>query len=190
MTAKKLTVGAHLEAWCTKCKEDRDHVVETVKSDGAANKVRCGFCDGSHLYRAPKGAAAPAKAAKAAGAKGESKPKSGKSKDGQVTEAEQAKAKPYAMDREFAVGDVISHAKFGFGRVTALKAGGKMEVSFGGGARLLVCKDIGSLLLKRSRGAIRVVQEVALVEEEEEAAEIEPAPIEDEVDSAAAEEEE
>jgi hypothetical protein len=169
MTAKKLTVGAAVEAWCTKCKEDRAHAVETLKADGTAAKVRCNFCSGSHLYRPPKtGAEAKAKPEK----KSESKAGGTKrrTKEPALTDSETSRAKPYQMDKEYAAGDVIDHRKFGFGRVIALKPGGKMEVHFDGGSKTLVCKDTGSLLLRRSSRAVaRIMPEVAEEVEPDEA---------------------
>jgi hypothetical protein len=195
MTARKLTLGAAIESWCTKCKDDRQHAVETLKPNGTASKVRCNTCNGSHLFRPPKGAAAPKPAAKqelrgaaaAAAAKKRSKPEL------VFSDSERAKAKPYAMDREHVAGEVISHPKFGLGRVMTLKAGGKMEVSFEGGPKLLVCKDIGSLLLKRATRAVpKPVPEVEEVEEAEveadEAAAPEAAPAEEEEEAEAEEE--
>ena len=96
-----------------------------------------------HLFRRPKGEGGAAKTT----TRRKKKP------DHVVTEAEQANAKAYAIDLEFAAADVISHAKFGYGKVKTLKPGGKMEVAFDGGIKVLLCKDQGSLLLKRGRAA-------------------------------------
>jgi len=59
----KREVGTEVEAYCTKCKMDRLHVISTLKSDGNINKVLCQTCEGTHLYRLPKTAPkkAPAK---------------------------------------------------------------------------------------------------------------------------------
>ena len=57
-----------------------------------------------------------------------------------LTEAEAAKAKPYALDGDFAAGDFIKHKKFGPGKVLELRSGGKMEVGFEDGPKVLVRK--------------------------------------------------
>ena len=138
MTKKKYDVGAEIEAYCTKCKIDRLHAIETLKSDGNINRVICRTCEGSHLFRRPKG-------------DGTKKPRAASSaskrrKKGAVLVAEEdlAKAKPYSMDGAFEVGDIIHHAKFGAGSVLEIRAGGKMEVGFESGGKLLVCRDPGA----------------------------------------------
>ena len=136
MTASKLEIGAPIESWCTGCKSDQPHGVATLKTDGTLNKVRCNACSVEHVYRRPKSAPPDEKkkGGSAAGAKRRRKP------DGVVTPLEAAHARAYAMDGLFGVGDVVSHAKFGLGRVTVMKPGGKMEVAFSDSTRVLVCR--------------------------------------------------
>ena len=55
-------------------------------------------------------------------------------------EEDLSKAKPYALDGYFEVGDIIQHKKFGPGSVLEVKPGGKMEVGFEEGGKLLVCR--------------------------------------------------
>ncbi len=126
----KYTVGAEIEALCTKCKIDRSHKIEALKSDGNINKVICSTCKSSHRFRRPLSDA--------------SKPKSTtkRTKKGHVivTEVELTKAKPYALNGSFDVGDIIKHKKFGPGKVLETRSGGKMEVGFEDGPKLLVCR--------------------------------------------------
>ncbi len=124
----KYSVGAEIEAWCTKCKLDRLHAIETLKSDGNINRVLCRTCEGSHLFRRPKGDGtkpAPAK----------------RRKKGEVVLApeELVNAKQYRMDGVFEAGDVIQHKKFGPGKVLGVRSGGRMDVGFETGPKLLVC---------------------------------------------------
>jgi len=165
MTAKKLAVGAALEAWCTKCKEDKPHVVETVKKDGSAWKVQCEVCQGSHLYRAPRGPDGVAPKKKSGGSKG-------KGKGPAVTEAEAAGAKEYVVGGDFAAGDVLRHARFGVGKVMEVRPGGKMLVAFPDGQRLLLCRDVPTVGKRRAAALPRVlaVAVAAPVEEEAEPA--------------------
>ena len=126
--APRYTVGAEVDAACKKCAEDRQHVIASLKSDGNIHKVTCRTCEGTHLFRRPKSATA--------------KRSTPRRKKGavQVTEAEAAKAKAYALDGEFDVGDIIAHKKFGNGKVLELRSGGKMEVGFETGRKVLVCR--------------------------------------------------
>ncbi len=128
MAGKNYKVGAEIEAWCTKCKMDRLHAIETLKSDGNINRVLCKTCEGNHLFRLPRGAG------------GKPKTTSRRPRKGSVivTEEELKKAKPYAMDGAFEAGDIIKHKKFGPGKVLELKPGDKMEVGFEHGPKLLV----------------------------------------------------
>ena len=127
MAKKKREVGTEVEAYCTKCKMDRLHVISTLKSDGNINKVLCNTCEGIHLYRLPKTAAkkTPAKR-RVKGAV-------------IVSEADLKKAKPYAMDGSFKAGDILQHSTFGPGSVIEVRGGGKMEVGFEFGCKTLVC---------------------------------------------------
>jgi len=126
MPAKKRSVGTEVEAYCTKCKIDRLHVISTLKSDGNINKVMCRTCEGVHLYRLPKGdGKTPAKRRKKGAVA--------------ITDADLKKAKPYSMDAVFKVGDIIRHSHFGPGSVLLVRSDGKMEVGFESGGKLLVC---------------------------------------------------
>ena len=129
MATNKRDVGTEVEAYCTKCKIDRLHVISTLKSDGNINKVLCRTCDGTHLFRLPKGDGkkAPSKRRKKGAVA--------------VSGADLKKAKPYAMDAVFKVGDIIQHPTFGPGSVIEVRFGGKMEVGFESGGKTLVCRD-------------------------------------------------
>ena len=104
------------------------HVIASLKSDGNIHKVTCRTCEGTHLFRRPKSAT-----------KRKSSPRRKKGAV-LVTEAEAAKAKAYSLDGDFDLGDIIAHKKFGNGKVLELRSGGKMEVGFEDGPRLLVRK--------------------------------------------------
>ena len=126
---KNYVVGAEIDAYCTKCKIDRQHAIETLKSDGNINRVVCHTCQGSHLFRRPKAEQ------KKRTTKSTRRPAGAVT----VTEEQLADAKPYAIDGIFEAGDIILHSKFGPGSVTRVKAGGKMEVGFETGPKLMLC---------------------------------------------------
>lgn len=130
----KYEVGKEIEAYCTKCKVDRLHVIETLKSDGNINRVICRTCEGSHQFRLPKSE----KARKSRSSGSRTRRARGAVV---VTEEELSSAKPYSMTGVFEVGDVIRHKKFGPGKVVAVKPGGKIEVGFETGGKLLVCGE-------------------------------------------------
>ena len=160
----KLQVGQPIDSWCTSCKSDQPHVVFTLKTDGTLNKVKCNTCGVDHVYRKPK---TETEERKTSGGKRK------KSDGGAVTEAEASKAKPYAMETAYQAGDVIEHARFGFGRVLSIKPGGKMEVAFSDGPKIMVCRDVGLLATRRAQRQAPVVvpKPVEVEAEEPEAAE-------------------
>ena len=128
----KYEVGKEIEAYCTKCKVDRLHVIETLKSDGNINRVVCRTCEGNHQFRLPKSAKArKASSTRTRRARGAIV----------VTEEEKGEAKAYSMTGVFEVGDIIDHKKFGLGKVVTVKPGGKIEVGFEDGGKLLVCGE-------------------------------------------------
>ncbi|MEM7247668.1 MAG: hypothetical protein AAF533_20185 [Acidobacteriota bacterium] len=160
MSAKNYKVGAEVEAWCTKCKFDRIHHIETLKSDGNINRVICPTCEGSRLFRRPKGDGTKKKA---------STTRRRRKNEFSVTEEELATAKPYAIDGAFEAGTIIAHAKFGPGRVMTLRAGGKMEVAFQEGPKLLLCRDVGTFTTtKRGRAAVAALAAASAKAEAEE----------------------
>jgi hypothetical protein len=151
LNSSKLQIGAPIDSWCTGCKTDQPHVVATLKTDGTLNKVKCNSCGAEHVYRKPK---SESEEKKSSGGKRK------KSDSGAVSEAEASKAKPYSMEAAYQQGDVIEHHRFGFGRVLSLKPGGKMEVAFPDGTKIMVCRDVGLLATRRAaRSAPKVVVE-------------------------------
>lgn len=158
MNSSKLQLGTPIDSWCTACKADHPHVVATLKTDGTLNKVKCNACGTEHVYRKPK---TESDEKKASGGKRK------KAESGAVSEAEYSKAKPYSMEAAYQAGDVIDHPKFGFGRVLTLKPGGKMEVAFADGTKIMVCRDVGLLATRRAaRQAPKPVAAVVEVEAE------------------------
>ena len=132
MSTDKYTVGAEIEAYCTKCQLDRTHAIETLKSDGNINRVICRTCTGIHRFRRPK---SEAKKPRAAGT-GKRRKKGATT----VTPEELAKATQYKLDGVFKVGEVIQHKKFGPGKVLEVRSGGRIEVGFEDGSKTLVCR--------------------------------------------------
>ncbi len=142
----KASVGADVESTCRKC-GDVWHVIVAMV-DGGIAKVQCKECGGSHKYREPGGTTSTAKS-KAA-------PKAAKKKKKPMTAAEKKAAaaakpkthatveadlskptRPYKFSDSFASGERIDHVKFGVGVVEDVLDGGKIEVFFPDGRRVL-----------------------------------------------------
>lgn len=180
MNSSKLQIGAPIDSWCTACKSDQPHAVATLKTDGTLNKVKCNACNAEHVYRKPK---SETEEKKSSGGKRK------KADSGAVSEAEASKAKPYSMEAAYQVGDVVDHHRFGFGRVVTMKPGGKMEVAFLDGTRIMVCRDVGLLATRRAarQAPKAVVPAVVEADSEDDAT---PEDAEADTDEAAAEDEE
>jgi len=145
-------VGREIDAWCTRCRLELDHVITAM--DGIeVVQVRCKTCSSVHRYR---GGAAAARAASLVAPTGTA-PATPKPKI-DAAERRAAAAKPtldrlrferLMKDRDRAgavayaptiapqVGLLLTHSKFGYGVIEAID-GGKAHVLFEDGDRILV----------------------------------------------------
>jgi hypothetical protein len=131
-------VGGEVDAFCTKCQLTLAHTVHAVVS-GRPVKVECNTCHGVHRYRDPPGRAAalgsgggprPARPAR------ERAPAVGF--EDLLAAKDVSGAQPYSPKRTYAVNDVIDHAMFGRGFVSAIRDAGKIEVTFRSDVKVLV----------------------------------------------------
>ena len=158
--------GDRIEARCTRCQDVTGHIVVVMAGSEIA-KVECCACGSVHKYIPPtgprKGPADPilirnkegqqihnAAAAKSPQnmAKQTPQPKPGKAARA-IMQLEQdwmnainknaAEPRPYSMNESFAVGEVVSHPKFGLGAVQEIIPPDKMKILFRDGFRLLRC---------------------------------------------------
>lgn len=156
----KATVGADVESICRKC-GDVWHVIVAMV-DGEIAKVQCKECNGLHKYKNPSAEAATAakpkkttrkKAMTAAEKKAAA---SAKPKGKATVEPDLSKpTRPYKFSDTFEPGERIDHVKFGTGVVEDILDGGKIEVFFPDGRRVLAIAKSGPTLtsLKESRPA-------------------------------------
>ncbi len=143
------SVGADVESICRKC-GDVWHVIVAMVEDDIA-KVQCKQCNGLHKYKDPDVAEAeaktkatkkpakkraPAMTAAQKKAAAAAKPKS------KATVAPNLKlpTKPYKFSDTFVSGQRIDHVKFGTGVVEDVIDGGKIEVFFPEGRKVLAIK--------------------------------------------------
>jgi hypothetical protein len=144
---KSTSVAGEVDAYCTKCKLDLNHRIIAMVGD-TIKKVECLTCGGHHLYRAPRGAGPtgkskrgsakrPSKAAAAAAARNaaaEQRKRWEQAIMGRPAEDFTA----YQMAEQFTAGQLVRHAKFGDGVVTAVRHDLKVQVLFEAGERTLV----------------------------------------------------
>lgn len=124
----KLRPGDDTDTYCGRCKAERAHQVVALNADGAPASVICRTCGGQHRFREKKEPTAPTT--------GRASRKTGASAAA-LRDAPAGPARPYSPSEVYAAGDWVEHPKFGQGRVTQAR-GGKIEVRFESGSRVLV----------------------------------------------------
>lgn len=133
MQSTTLSAGDPIEARCTKCRKNTNHIVVAM-ADNVPAKVQCNTCSGQHKYRPPT---TPKKAVR-------------RTVDPKVAEqkewvdlrpdmnSEQATA--YSMTSAFKVGSLMNHPSFGLGLVQSLAGPRKIKVLFEDGKKMMRCK--------------------------------------------------
>src|SRR5436190_12097992 len=143
MTTQSVPVGGELDAWCTRCERDLNHVVVS-KLNGQVKRVECRTCGGQHVFRpaGPRvpGAAMAAAAAAKSGAKTAASPGTKRAtprkRGAALVDDGTTPARDYRMTDSFRMGDYILHPSYGRGRVLALR-GNKIDVQFTTGPKTL-----------------------------------------------------
>lgn len=131
-------VGGEVDAFCTKCELTLAHTVHAVVG-GQPVKVECNTCHGVHRYR---GATVRSASPRTAAARGGEKTVRAKAEvvgfDTLLGAKNTAAARPYSPRQTYAVDEVVDHPMFGRGFVTAVRDGGKVEITFRSDVKLLV----------------------------------------------------
>jgi hypothetical protein len=127
-------VGGEVDTLCTKCELTLAHTVHAVVA-GKPVKVECNTCHAVHRYRGAAGssAAGPRRVEAAPRARREVVPFESLLAAKRVSEA-----CPYSAKQKYAVDDVVDHPTFGRGFVSAVRDGGKIEVTFRSEVKVLV----------------------------------------------------
>ena len=134
------SVGKITDAWCTRCNLLLAHTVEAKVGDTIA-RVACNTCRAKHAYRAgPPGTTTSVRKPTKDLAAGSSKAGLARASHyGTLIQGRDvAAAKVYSTKSAFSVSDLVKHPSFGVGVVVAIKSGGKMEVLFANGPKVLV----------------------------------------------------
>lgn len=133
LRAPMVKVGGEVDALCSRCELVLAHTVHAVVA-GRAVKVECNTCHAVHRYRAPAGRPA----GRPAGARAERAPREVAGFDELLASKDAAAAQPYSPARTYAVNAVVDHPLFGRGFVSAVRDGGKIEVTFRSSVKVLV----------------------------------------------------
>ncbi len=134
MQSTTLSAGDPIEARCTKCRKNTDHIIVTMAEESPV-KVQCNACSRQHKYRPPTAAKKPAVR------------KAALNKDAERKEWEDLrpsmnsdKATDYSMTDPYKVKALINHPVFGLGLVQRVVGPQKVEVLFEDGKKTMRCK--------------------------------------------------
>jgi len=123
----RVRLGDDLVVYCGRCKEERNHQIVALGSEGRAERVQCRTCNSNRLYREKKN-----------GVVGDVRQRRERvPKTGVINPNFNKPARAYSSQEKYARGDVIAHAKFGAGEVMEAR-GGKIDVKFSGEMRTLL----------------------------------------------------
>ena len=126
--------GDPIEARCTKCRKNTDHIIVTMAEEGPV-KVQCNACSRQHKYRPPTAAKKPA-------VRRTIDPKVSERKEWEQLRPsmDSAKASNYSMTDAYKVKALINHPVFGLGLVQRVAGPHKVEVLFEVGKKTMRCK--------------------------------------------------
>jgi len=126
-----------VDALCTKCELVLAHTV--IAMVGATPvKVECNTCHGVHKYRTLAGDRVPSGPAKVRATRAPRAQVATVSFEELLASKKVATAVPYTPKRTFGVDEVVDHALFGRGFVSAVRDGGKIEVTFRSDVKVLI----------------------------------------------------
>lgn len=134
MQNNALSAGSPIEAHCTKCRSNTDHVIIKMAEE-EPTKVQCKTCNRQHKYRPPKETRTPRELRAIYDKNAERKEWQNLRPD-----MKSAKATKYSMTTAYRVGALIDHPVFGLGCVQRLAGSRKVEVLFEDGKKTMRCK--------------------------------------------------
>jgi hypothetical protein len=125
---RRIRLGDDVQVYCGRCKEERLHQVVALNNQQRIERVICRTCNSNHLYRDRQ-----------AGSQERTRRAPGKetNQTASVVSAALEKWRHYSPQETYAEGELISHTKFGMGRVVASRQG-KVDVKFGSMMRTLL----------------------------------------------------
>jgi hypothetical protein len=133
-------VGGEVDSFCTKCQLSLAHTVHAVV-DGRPVKVECNTCHGIHRYKGPIGAKAKP-ASRSVAQERANRPARERAPvvafEDLLATRNVASARRYSPKERFAVDEVIDHPTFGRGFVSAVREGGKVEITFRSDVKVLI----------------------------------------------------
>lgn len=141
MSQTKLSEGNSIEARCTKCRKNRDHLIVSMNED-KPDKVQCTTCEHQHNYKPPVVRKTPAESliTKKKEVKRRKNENERKEWNALSLEMDNKKVQNYSMTSAYKVKSVIKHPVFGLGQVQRVAGPQKVEVLFEDGLKMMRCK--------------------------------------------------
>ncbi len=127
-------VGGEVDTFCTRCGLTLAHTIIAMMS-GKPVKVECNTCRSVHRYRS---GASSSTSSTPASPKAPREKKTVISFDEVLRTKNLASAIPYSPKNVYQVDQVVDHAIFGTGFVSAVRDGGKIEVTFRSDVKTLI----------------------------------------------------
>lgn len=134
MSSTTLLAGDPIEARCTKCRKNTDHVIITMGEEVPV-KVQCNSCSRQHKYKPPTVPKKPA-------VRRAVDPKIAERKEWVELQPtmDSSTAVAYSMTTSYKVNALIDHPVFGLGMVQRVVGAQKIEVLFEEGKKTMRCK--------------------------------------------------
>lgn len=130
-------VGGEVDSLCTKCEMVLAHTVHAVV-DGRPVKVECNTCHGVHRYKGPIGAARTSSSAGPRAARPVREKPVTISFEELLGAKDASAARRYSPKETFLVDQVVDHPTFGRGFVSAVRDGGKIDITFRSDVKTLI----------------------------------------------------
>lgn len=127
---RRIRLGDDVQVYCGRCKEERLHQVVALNNQQRIERVICRTCNSNHLYRDRQAGSSQERTRR-------SPVKGTDQQSGAVSTSVPEKWRHYSPQEAYAEGELISHTKFGMGRVVTSRPG-KVDVKFGSLVRTLL----------------------------------------------------
>ena len=133
-----LTAGKDVLSYCNKCKLTLSHIIVVMKDVNLPGKVQCNTCRSTHVFKDP--ALAKVKKKRTARKSSKKTPTVPISEVWQekVSNASKDQTEKYTIKKQFSLGDIIDHPKFGVGLVEKNIDKNKIEVLFQSDIKVLI----------------------------------------------------
>ena len=132
MPSTTLVAGDPIQARCTKCRKNTDHIIVTMGEEVPV-QVQCNSCSRQHKFRPPTAGKKPAMQ------KVSHREAERKEWETLRPSMDCADAKEYSMTNAYKVKALINHPLFGLGIVQRVVGAQKVEVLFEDGKKTMRC---------------------------------------------------